>query len=352
MANERHIELVKKGYEVWNKWRVDNPDTIPDLLAAKLQSIDFSMYDFHKADLRYVDFSHSTFVRTNFSETDLSHADFIHAEISRTDLSNSILQYTDFSLVNLFYCNFNNSDLKYAKFLMTILTGCNFKNANADQVVFGFAIFADIDLSEIKGLETAYYPMPITVGIDSIIRTKGRIHENFLQAARVPKQLVEYVNSLTDVSPIQYYSCFISYSNEDIEIAEKLYSDLRSNGIQVWFFPKDAKWGEFLWREIEDGIKVYDKVIMLCSKNSLTSTAVLDEMEKALWKEASYLKQHEKEISFLLPVSLDDYIFNQWEHPAKSRILRKVVGNFSGCESDIEKYKISFNNLLSILQRK
>ena len=36
MANKEHLDLIKQGVEVWNKWRVDNTEVIPDLIGANL----------------------------------------------------------------------------------------------------------------------------------------------------------------------------------------------------------------------------------------------------------------------------------------------------------------------------
>src|SRR5207302_8972620 len=35
--------------------------------------------------------------------------------------------------------------------------------------------------------------------------------------------------------PNEFYSCFISYSNHDQDIAERLYVDLQSKGVRCWF---------------------------------------------------------------------------------------------------------------------
>ncbi len=36
MANQEHVEILKQGVDVWNKWRGDNPAIIPDLSGADL----------------------------------------------------------------------------------------------------------------------------------------------------------------------------------------------------------------------------------------------------------------------------------------------------------------------------
>jgi hypothetical protein len=44
--------------------------------------------------------------------------------------------------------------------------------------------------------------------------------------ARVPDEFITYMKSLV-ANPIEFYSCFISYSTKDQEFAERLHGDLR-----------------------------------------------------------------------------------------------------------------------------
>ena len=53
---------------------------------------------------------------------------------------------------------------------------------------------------------------PLTIGIDTIIRSRGKIPEIFLRNAGVPDAIIEAIPSLIgSLSPTYYYSCFISY---------------------------------------------------------------------------------------------------------------------------------------------
>ena len=39
MANPEHVEILKQGVEVWNRWREGNKGVKPDLAAANLPDI-------------------------------------------------------------------------------------------------------------------------------------------------------------------------------------------------------------------------------------------------------------------------------------------------------------------------
>ena len=39
MTDEKHLEILRKGVEAWNQWRLDNPDTRPNLHSADLRDV-------------------------------------------------------------------------------------------------------------------------------------------------------------------------------------------------------------------------------------------------------------------------------------------------------------------------
>ena len=45
MANPEHVEILKRGVEVWNKWREENPDVKPDLSYADLRGANLDNAD-------------------------------------------------------------------------------------------------------------------------------------------------------------------------------------------------------------------------------------------------------------------------------------------------------------------
>ena len=42
MANDEHVAILKKGVDVWNKWRDKNPNIRPDLRQANLSGANLS----------------------------------------------------------------------------------------------------------------------------------------------------------------------------------------------------------------------------------------------------------------------------------------------------------------------
>ncbi len=124
----------------------------------------------------------------------------------------------------------------------------------------------------------------------------------------------------------------------------RLYNDLQSNGVRCWYFPEDAKWGQPVWVEIDRTIRVYDKLIVVCSKHSLQSAPVLREIERTLQRE-----DRESSNKILL-ITLDRYIFDEWEHPRKADVIAKVVGSFEGWSRSAVKYTGALEKLIKALR--
>ncbi|MGO8788709.1 MAG: TIR domain-containing protein [Terriglobia bacterium] len=61
------------------------------------------------------------------------------------------------------------------------------------------------------------------------------------------------------------------------------------------------------------GIRHYDKLVVICSKNSLQSLPVIREIERALQK------QDREHNNVLFPIRIDDYLFDKWDHPPQGR---------------------------------
>ena len=51
MADPEHIAILSKGINAWNRWRQDNPDTVPDLSGANIKTKKLEGINFRDADL-------------------------------------------------------------------------------------------------------------------------------------------------------------------------------------------------------------------------------------------------------------------------------------------------------------
>jgi hypothetical protein len=94
----------------------------------------------------------------------------------------------------------------------------------------GQTIFANIDLRGVLGLDQVKHEGSSTIGIGAITQSRGCVAEVFLRGAGVPDNMIVFAKSLI-ADPLEFYSCFISYSTRDQDFADRLYNDLQRAGV-------------------------------------------------------------------------------------------------------------------------
>lgn len=104
------------------------------------------------------------------------------------------------------------------------------------------------------------------------------------------------------------YSCFISYSTKDEDFAKRLHSRMRDEGLRVWYSPEDIKGGQKLVEQIDQAIRVYEKLLLVLSPNSMNSEWVKTEIRKTRKIE---IKEGQRK---LFPIRLVDFeVIRDWE---------------------------------------
>jgi len=342
MANPEHLAILKQGVKVWNEWRERNPKIRPDLSDANLEQAALSGINLYKSNLDGARLNAADLHGANFSKAELHEADVSMVDLRWATLREAQIIESNFRAANLSEADLSKAILS-ANLIRADLTRANLHNADLSRAVFGYTMLGDVDLSTVAGLDIIYHDGPSTIGIDTIYKSKGNIPEVFLRGCGVPENLITFMRSLTGKA-FEFYSCFISHSTKDKRFCDRLSDNLQHRGVRTWYFPEHAKWGETVWGEIDRSIKIYDKLIVVCSENSLQSGPVLREIERALNREDKEGK------SVLFPVRIDSYIFDKWEHERKADVLRKVIGDFSEWDSDATKYEFAFEKLLKGLE--
>ena len=327
VADQHQLKVLQKGPGVWNTWRKQHPTTQPDLSGADLSDADLSDANLVNADLSDAD----------LSRADLSRAGLINADLSRADLSGTYLNDANLSDANLILANLSEADLSGAK-----LSGTDLSEANLSRASVGWTHFIDIDLRTVKGLDTVEHNGPSSIGIDTIYSSQGHIPEAFLRKAGVPEDFITYMRSLV-AHPIEYYTCFISYSSRDQDFADRLYTDLQSKGVRCWFAPEDMKTGDKIRQRIDESIRLYDKLLLVLSEHSIASSWVEFEVEAALAKE------DEKHTLVLFPVRLDDAVMHCTTSWAVHLKRMRHITNFTGWK-DHDAYQRGLKRLLSDLK--
>jgi hypothetical protein len=367
MANEKQLEILKQGIDVWNQWREENPDIEIDLISADLASFDLRKADFRaidlrgadleKANLRAADLSEASINRAKIIETNLREANLRGAYLIRANLRTAYLNKADFRDTNLLGANLKDSSLLSTDLSKANLSKANFSNSNLGDTVFG-----DNDLSDSFGLEKIVHYRPSIIGIKTIQRSKGKLPVDFLRGCGLSDLEIEFAKlavpsldpeEITDITykihqlylgnGIQYYSCFISYSSKDQVFAQKLHDDLQDNGVRCWFAPEDMKIGDQIRPTIDRQIRLRDKLLVILSENSMQSEWVGDEVEAAIEEEK------ESDRLVLFPIRLDDAVLNTREDWAAKIKRRRHIGDFSNWK-DENAYQKAFERLLRDLK--
>jgi hypothetical protein len=287
MANQEHLDILAKGVETWNAWRKENRDTRPDLFYADLKDADLNDANLSVADLSYA----------NLRGADLSGVMLSYANLSRANLSSAILGRANLSGAILSGAILRDADLNGARLSEANLNDADLSDVNLSGARMGSTVFADVDLSAVKGLDSVRHLGPSAIGIDTIYKSKGKIPEVFLRGAGVPENFIAYMRSLTGAA-LDFYSVFISYSTKDQQFADRLYADLQGKGVRCWFAPHEIQGGKKIHEQIDDAIKVYDKLLLILSDASMSSTWVKTEIANARAKEVQQKRQ------MLFPISL------------------------------------------------
>jgi hypothetical protein len=203
----------------------------------------------------------------------------------------------DLSGANLSGANLSDADLRDADLDRANLHRASLDGANLGGAIIAHTIFVDFDLGKAKGLDTVHHYAPSSIGIDTIYRSKGQIPDVFLRGAGVPENFITFMKSLTGPS-LDFYSCFISYSTKDQEFADRLYTDLQAKGVRCWFAPHDIQGGRKIHEQIDEAIKIHDKLLLVLSDASMSSNWVKTEIANARAKEEEQQRQ------MLFPISL------------------------------------------------
>jgi hypothetical protein len=161
-------------------------------------------------------------------------------------------------------------------------------------------------------------------------------------AAAAIGQTMTKMGARQDPRPSHYYSCFISYSWEDREFATRLYDDLEQSGVQSWLDNKQIKIGDSWERVIDKAVQAHDKVLLILSRASVSSSWVRLEVRKALQLET------ERRKTVLFPIRLDDAIFRVPETEEIDRLKERQIGDFTNW-LDKSFYQRAFSKLVRAL---
>jgi len=194
-------------------------------------------------------------------------------------------------------------------------------------------------------------PEPVSIGHAAPTLVVA-IDDLLLRAEAALRKAETYGEHPSAGSPQKYQSAFISYGGPDESFATLLDERLADAGVDTFLFCKDAVPGRKLHTTMGDGVNAFDRVILICSENSLDRAGVLNEVEKVLERES---REGGREI--MIPISVDDHVYTSWSVPGRDylrrEILDRVVGDFkNSLENGLpnENFSAAIDRLLTALR--
>lgn len=307
MANSEYVDVFKTGAVAIDRWRTENSDVQLDLSGADLSGADLMETNLVGADLR----------GANLVGADLSGADLVGANLVGANLEKADLCFADLSGADLSWANLHRANLREA-----IFNGAHSRNT----------LWVEVDLSRAVELETVKHWGPSTIGVNTLMWSKGKIPKEFLLGCGLPDDVISHVNGYFASTAVDFFSCFISFCSEDSAFAHRLYDTLQSRGIRCWLDEKQKSTGP--GAPTDRGLKIWDKVLLCASKHSLTSDWINQEIAEAFDNEDRQYRKDTVLIHSLLPLSLDPHLLETWEHQRKTALCDRLTADFRNWETD------------------
>lgn len=306
-----------------------------DLRGAKLSGAILSGVDLRGADLQ---------------GADLSGADMIDANLSGANLSNAVLRGADliaakFSGADLTHCDLSEAALGGARFNYAIFHHSRVEGSNFNHAICDHSIFADVELSAAKDLETIRHFGPSEVGIQTLVQSMGRVPAVFWRGCGLSEAVIAGGAGFLAQAD-EYAACFISYSYPERFFARELQAQLAAAGVRCWLDEHQIRRRVDFYEVLNRAARLRHRVVVCCSQAALNSWWFQEEVEMAL--------QHEEaeQRSILLPVAVDGALAGAGDASGfLQKVAQKLVADFAGTKGQTELFAAEISKILRELRR-
>jgi hypothetical protein len=327
--------------------------------------------DFSGAALPHVNFGYADLTEARFREASLSAGRLSAATLVRTDFHGARLADASLTLARCIGADMRDAELGNVAFRSTDLTGSDLAGAFVDGATFQDTIlraarfagatladtrFFDVDVGPLCDATFLNHRGPSWIDPRTVVESyKHPRLKSFMIDCGVPEIFAEYMIECAravgdDLLQELMQTTFISYGGPDEAFARRLYDALRAHGVVTFFFPETARVGERIDDEVFNALQRHDRMILVCSRDSLDRPGVLNEVQETLDREA-----RDGGATYLIPVMLDDYLLTDWKEvqpELAERVGRRVAADFSGARGDSARFEGALSRLLAALRKK
>lgn len=307
---------------------------------------------FASADFSNTRLEHAVLIMIDLRGAKLRGADLEGADLFGAALTGADLRQADLSDATLTMADCQRGNFAGADLTRTMLEDCDLGGALFDGATIASTVFFDVDVSSLCGATSLTHEWPSAVDARTVMRSYRHPRlKPFMLDCGIPEIFAEYMIECAkalgeDALKELMQSTFISYGGPDEPFARRLYGALRVHGVVTFFFPETARVGERIGNEVFSALQRHDRMILVCSRNSLDRPGVLDEIQETLDREA-----RDGGASYLIPVMIDDYLLTDWKdaQPALAeKVGRRVAADFR----DPVNFDHALGRLLAALRKK
>ncbi len=285
--------------------------------------------------------------RARLEAARLEDCSLVDAHLNDTCIEEVRLHNARLNGASLVRACFDGAILVRTSFDGAVLDGASFNGAQLGETAIG-----GVDLSRVVGLKNVIHRGPSKIATSTLERTAMGLEKNvarqgevevFLRGAGVSDVYLETFR-LSLGQPIEFYSCFISYSHTDKNLARRLHDQLQARGIRCWLDEHDLKPGDRILDVVSEAIRLHDKILLCCSEASLSSWWVKDEIRKAQERE----RRDGRDI--IIPLMVDRYLLEGWEDGLAADLRSRLAADFAGWEHDNAKFEEQFERVVKALR--
>jgi hypothetical protein len=331
-----------------------------------LKEVDLSYRNLSGAEFEYCHCPHINLHRAMLLNTKWLHPDFFGADLSGADVSDASMLDAEFYSASLSRASLARTTITSARFLDTDMQSVDFSSTKLDNVeIRGTRLtnarisntcFLNMDISALCDEDALRFGAPSIIDVRTVIRTHHNPRlKRFLLKTGLPEVFAEFMIDCaravdSDVLRSLMQSTFISFGGPDEAFARKLYEALTAHGVITYFFPETAKVGERISDEVFRQIQQHDRVLLVCSRGSLDRVGVINEITETLDREAK-----DGGATYLLPITLDDYVFTEWrvtQPVLAERMCRRVIADFRGTLHSKQKFGSALSRVIDALKKR